>query len=190
LDEAGRGPLAGPVVAAAVALKTCRFKTEVRDSKQMSAAARERAFHEIFENAVVGIGSIGPGVIDEVNISRATFYAMHNAVLQLLSRLPRAGASPAHLRKKVFLLIDGNRFQTDLPYAYRTIVSGDSRSLSVACASVVAKVYRDRVLSAYDRVFPQYGFRRHKGYPTLEHRRALKRYGPSVIHRLTFQGVE
>ncbi len=187
LDEAGRGPLAGPVVAAAVALKFFRFTQVIRDSKKMTPLQRTRAFHDIYENGYVGVGIVSKAVIDTINISQATFCAMANAVYQLISYLPAPLARPAALKKNMCLLVDGNRFQTDLPYAYRTIVSGDARSISIACASVVAKVVRDRILLTYDRIYPQYGFKQHKGYPTEQHRKALKRHGPSPIHRLTYQ---
>ncbi len=187
LDEAGRGPLAGPVVAAAVVLKSSFFRSPIRDSKKMTALQRERAFHDIYDNAYVGVGIISRAVIDAINISNATFSAMTNAVLQMLSRLPPDYADPGGLKRQLFLLVDGNRFKTDLPYHFQTIVSGDARSLSIACASVVAKVTRDRILMAYDKIYPQYGFKKHKGYPTAEHRNAIERYGFSPIHRLTFR---
>jgi len=89
-------------------------------------------------------------------------------------------------QSNIFLLVDGNRFKTDLPYPFRTLVKGDSRSLSVACASIIAKVTRDRILDTYDKVFPDYGFRQHKGYPTVAHKKAIKKHGLSIVHRKTF----
>ncbi len=189
LDEAGRGPLAGPVVAAAVVLRSSRFRCLIRDSKKMTALQRERAFHDIHEKAYVGVGIISRAVIDEMNIANATFSAMANAVIQMVSRLPPDFSDPGFLKKQLCLLVDGNRFKTDLPYYFKTIVSGDARSLSIACASVVAKVVRDRILIAYDKIYPQYGFKKHKGYPTVEHRNAIKRYGLSPIHRLTYRSA-
>ena len=189
LDEAGRGPLAGPVVAAAVTLKSARLNCPVRDSKKMTALQRERAFHAIHDNAYVGVGIISREVIDELNISNATFCAMTNAVIQLVSRLPPECSDPVFLKEQFCLLVDGNRFKADLPYHFKTIVSGDARSLSIACASVVAKVTRDRILVAYDKIYPQYGFKKHKGYPTAEHRNAIRQYGFSPIHRLTYQSL-
>ena len=189
LDEAGRGPLAGPVVAAAVILKSFRFRCPIRDSKKMTALQRERAFHQIQDNAYIGVGVISRAVIDEVNISNATFCAMTNAVLEMVSRLPPGHSAPGFLREQLCLLVDGNRFKSDLPYCFKTIVSGDARSLSIACASVVAKVVRDRILVAYDKIYPQYGFKKHKGYPTAEHRSAIQKHGLSPIHRLTYQSL-
>ena len=184
LDEAGRGPLAGPVVAAAVHLTSYRFrKARINDSKKMTAAARETAFHEIFQCGHVGIGIVSESVIDEINILNASHTAMDLAVTQLLRRVP-AGIIGAD--SEVKLLVDGNIFRTQLPYAYETIVDGDARCLSIACASIIAKVYRDRVMSHYDRLFPQYGFKKHKGYPTAAHHHAIDVYGPCRIHRRSF----
>jgi len=186
VDEAGRGPLAGPVVAAAVCLRHFNFKNSINDSKKMSAKARTAAFHEIFEKAYVGIGIISEKTIDIVNILNASHLAMEMAIKELIRRLPRAsGASP----DQVTLLIDGNIFRTQLPYPYQAIIGGDGKSLSIACASIIAKVYRDRILGIYDKILPQYGFAKHKGYPTKAHRLAIKKHGTSIIHRKSFQGA-
>jgi ribonuclease HII len=126
-------------------------------------------------------------VIDTHNILRATFFAMTRAVTEMISRLPEDVSGRDDFEKKVLLLVDGNRFESPLPYLCRKIVAGDSLSLSIACASIVAKVTRDRILTEYDKVFPQYGFCRHKGYPTAEHRQAIKKHGLSPIHRKTFR---
>ncbi len=179
VDEAGRGPLAGPVVASAIILKTRRFVAKIDDSKKISSKEREIAFDEIWQNAYVGIGIINETVIDTVNILTATFLAMQQAIQQVVDRLP--------VQRKTFLLVDGNRFRTELPYSYQTIVAGDSLSFSIACASIVAKVMRDRILNMYDRVFPGYGFKNHKGYPTESHRKAIKQLGHCPIHRRTFR---
>ena len=189
IDEVGRGPLAGPVVASAVALRKTQFLSRIDDSKKMTPVQREKAFLEIFNNAHVGIGVISESVIDDVNILQATFLAMRNAVDNLLSYLPAVIKDQKEFTATTFLLIDGNRFQSDLPYKYQTIVNGDGLSLSIACASIVAKVTRDRILNSYDQVFPEYGFKDHKGYPTFQHREALKKFGPSLIHRKTFHGA-
>ena len=186
VDEAGRGPLAGPVVAAAVCLKDQNFTVPIRDSKKLSARQRERAFHEIYENALVGVGIISETVIDQLNILEATYVAMTNAVNEVLSQIPHVVRQETNFNEKVCLLIDGGRFKSDLPYTFKTIVRGDTHVFSIACASIVAKVTRDRILEAYDRVFPQYGFKRHKGYPTAQHKLALRQWGPSMIHRKTF----
>ena len=186
VDEAGRGPLAGPVVAAAVSLKEKEFPVAIRDSKQLSPAQREAAFAEIYLRAYVGVGVMNETVIDEVNILNATFFAMHNAVRDLIARLPASYKDRNGFEREVCLLVDGDRFKTDLPYHHETIIQGDKRVLSIACASIVAKVTRDRMLGVYHRVFPRYGFDRHKGYPTAEHKKAIECFGLSLIHRRSF----
>ena len=186
VDEAGRGPLAGPVVAAAVALQNTRFQSRIDDSKKLTPRQREQSFIEIFENAFVGIGIMSEAVIDEVNILQATYLAMSNAVEQLIDKIPFEVQARNDFPQMVCLLIDGNSFKSDLPYTYQTITSGDGLSLSIAAASIIAKVTRDRILRTYDQIFPQYGLRRHKGYPTLQHKLAIRQFGPSVIHRKTF----
>ncbi|MBL8014219.1 MAG: ribonuclease HII [Candidatus Omnitrophica bacterium] len=187
VDEAGRGPLAGPVISAAVFLKSSQFEHSIKDSKKMTERQREQAFLEIFEKGVVGIGVMNESVIDSCNILQATFLAMASAVRQLISRLPQESVCLNNFDKQVFLLIDGPHFKTDLPYGHRTIIDGDDKCLSIACASIVAKVYRDRVLRSYDRIYPQYGFKSHKGYPTEAHRKAIMKNGLSPIHRRSFQ---
>jgi ribonuclease HII len=186
IDEAGRGPLAGPVVAAAVALKKDSPPFPLRDSKKLSAAQREKTFHKIYEYAHVGVGIMSETVIDEVNILQATFLAMQNAVEQLLAKFLVPIEDKKDFAKRICLLIDGNQFQSDMPYCFKTIVRGDEQVLSIACASIVAKVTRDRILEVYHRIFPEYGFNQHKGYPTRQHKQALWRLGPSLIHRKTF----
>ena len=182
VDEAGRGPLVGPVVAAAVCLKTFEFDTNIRDSKKLSPKRREEAFVEISDKAYVGFGIMSESVIDAVNILEATYMAMNNAVRQLISVMP---ADPA-LRTKSCLLIDGNRFKSDQPVAYRTIVKGDSKVQSIAAASIMAKVMRDRIIGVYDQIFPEYGFKQHKGYGTKAHKEAIAKHGPSPIQRHSF----
>ncbi len=186
VDEAGRGPLAGPVVAAAVCLREHDFKTLINDSKKMTARNREAAFHEIFNKAYVGIGMMSEGVIDTINILNATFKAMDAAIENLVRQIPTTEISQEHLKAQVMIFVDGNQFRTSLPFRYKTIIGGDGLSLSIACASIVAKVYRDRLMDGYDQVFPQYGFNRHKGYPTVQHRQAISQHGLSVIHRKSF----
>ena len=186
IDEVGRGPLAGPVVAAAVLLKKRRFRVSIRDSKVMTPENRQEAFHEILNNAYIGVGIVSEVDIDQINILQATFLAMTNAVQQLMLRFSR-DQKQIDNTSQICLLIDGNQFKSDLPYAYRTVIGGDAKILSIACASIVAKVTRDRILNMYDQIFPDYGFRRHKGYPTREHRMAMEKHGPSLIHRKSFQ---
>jgi len=174
IDEAGRGPLAGPVIAAAVILPPGYEHPEITDSKKLSPRRRERLCEVIERDAVsIGIGVVEAPVIDAVNILQATLLAMKEAVLEL-------SPSPD------YLLIDGlNRI--DLAIHQETIIRGDSRSLSVASASIVAKVSRDRLMEMYHRQFPQYNFLRNKGYGTREHREAILKFGRSKIHRRSFR---
>lgn len=173
VDEAGRGPLAGPVVASAVVVREFSFEARIDDSKLMTPAAREIAYREILEKCAVGVSIVEHEVIDEINILQATLRAMRGAV----SRLP----VPPDC-----LLVDGNK-SPDVACKSFAIVDGDAKSLSIACASIVAKVTRDRIMEEYSRMFPQYGFARHKGYGTSEHYDALEKHGPSPIHRRSFR---
>ena len=182
VDEAGRGPLAGPVVAGAVALKTTHFETRVDDSKKLSARQREMAFNELINKSIFGIGIIDEKVIDSLNILVATRMAMEKAIESLLGKIKSS------YKRRIHLLIDGDvSLNIDLPYT--NIIRGDSKSKSIASASILAKVIRDHIMSFYDEKYPQYGFLRHKGYPTKMHRDALKRFGPCKIHRTSFCGV-
>ncbi|MBU1124821.1 MAG: ribonuclease HII [Candidatus Omnitrophica bacterium] len=182
VDEAGRGPLAGPVVAAAVALKTFRFKNKIDDSKKLSSCAREKAFQEIIGKAVFGVGIINEKVIDRVNILVATGLAMQKAISVLLKKVESAAPQRTHI------IVDGiMKLEVDLPYT--SIIRGDGKSKSIASASIIAKVIRDRIMERYDRRYPEYGFKRHCGYPTKSHREALRKSGPSPIHRKSFAGV-
>lgn len=175
VDEAGRGPLAGPVVAAAVILKTFRFNERVDDSKKLSANKREKAFSEIIKKSIFGIGIVDEKTIDRINIYQATKKAMHEALSKLRT-------TPD------YVIVDGKmKLTTKCPI--RCIPKGDSKSLSIAAASIIAKVTRDRIMHEYDDVYPQYGFSRHKGYGTKAHMAALRKYGPSQIHRKTFHPV-
>ena len=176
VDEAGRGPLAGPVVASAVIVRDFSFSEVVDDSKKMSHAAREKAFDEILARCEVGIGVVENDEIDRINILEATFKAMQDAVTRL-SALPDC------------LLIDGNK-SPKIPVRQFAIVDGDALSFSIACASVVAKVTRDRMMDYYDELYPQYGFSEHKGYGTSAHVEAIKKYGPCRIHRTSFEPVK
>jgi ribonuclease HII len=179
VDEAGRGPLAGPVVAAAVLLKDLRFIHRIDDSKKLTPAQRKAAFFEIKSKSLYAIAAIGHKKIDQVNILQATILAMHKAIAQLAKQLTRREL------KRVFVLIDGNmRFKLDFPY--QSIVQGDAKSLSIAAASILAKERRDQLMIAYHQVYPQYEFIKHKGYPTQLHRSILKKIGPVAIHRKSF----
>ena len=179
VDEAGRGPLAGPVVAAAVALKTTRFINRIDDSKKLTASAREKAFLEILKKSLFGIGIVNERVIDRVNIAVATRMAMEEAVSSLLKKI----SAGKYLRMHV--IVDGN-MPLDASLPHTTIIKGDAKSMSIAAASILAKVTRDRIMDMYDRVFPEYGFRQHKGYPTQAHRDSIKKFGSTIIHRKSF----
>jgi ribonuclease HII len=177
IDEAGRGPLAGPVVAAAVILPDRFPSADVNDSKQLSPVQRDRLYELIYAQAVaVGIGIVDAIEIDRINILRASLLAMVMAASNL---------DPA----PDCLLVDGN-FPVPLALAQQTIVKGDALSLSIAAASIVAKVTRDRLMSRYDQDYPQYGFAGHKGYGTHTHREAIVRHGCCPIHRRSFKGVK
>lgn len=176
IDEAGRGPLAGPVVAAAVIMQVSDPIAEINDSKLLSAAVREALFDKIQENAIaVGVGVISSDVIDRINIYQATRLAMRDAVMEIVP-LPD------------YLLIDGP-MSLELDIRQKPIVKGDRLSFSVAAAAIMAKVTRDRIMMELHEKYPQYGFDRHKGYGTKTHRDALLKYGPSPIHRKFFKGV-
>jgi ribonuclease HII len=182
VDEAGRGPLAGPVVAAAVALKSRRLKCRIDDSKKLSPRQREMAFQEITGNSFWGIGIVDNKAIDALNILQATRRAMQQAVCSLVEKANFSPTSAIHV------IIDGNVL-IDVEFPCLAIVRGDARSKSIASASILAKVTRDRIMLGYDEIFPEYGFKKHKGYPTPEHKRALDKFGPSPIHRQSFSGV-
>lgn len=172
IDEAGRGPLAGPVVAAAVVLTSYDFKARIDDSKRLSAAARERAYKEIQQKAFIGVGVVSEDTIDKINIYQATMLAMQMSVLDLYIRPD-------------LLLIDGNiKLKTRTEQI--AIVRGDQKSISIACASIVAKVSRDRLLKFYDNIFPGYDFSGHKGYGTSRHINTIADKGLSPIHRRSF----
>jgi ribonuclease HII len=177
VDEAGRGPLAGPVVAAAVILRPDTPIDGVMDSKKLTEARRDTLFDSIMEQALaVGVGVSDHHLIDRINILQATLQAMRQAVTNL--------ALPPD-----YLLIDGiSTIPVTIPQ--KTIKKGDSASLSIAAASIIAKVTRDRLMVEYDRQFPGYGFAAHKGYGCVSHLEAIAQLGPCAIHRQTFRGVK
>ncbi len=180
VDEAGRGPLAGPVVAAVVVLSEGQTITGVRDSKQLSAARRETLAVQIKEQAVGwSLGQAAVEEIDKLNILQATMLAMRRAVEGL-------GFSPERLQ------FDGDRAPVLRNYcgAAETIVGGDRICVAISAASILAKVDRDHAMIVLDRDFPDYGFARHKGYATAEHRAALQRFGPCPVHRRSFRPVQ
>lgn len=173
VDEAGRGPVAGPVCAAAVILPGGIVIEGLNDSKKLSEKKREKLFDEITENALAwSVSLVDERVIDEINILQATFRAMAQAIAQLDPSAQLA-------------LVDGNR-AADFGLPVRTIVKGDGLSASIAAASILAKVTRDRLMEQYAEQYPQYGFEIHKGYGTKRHYAALREFGPCPIHRMSF----
>ena len=178
VDEVGRGPLAGPVVAACVVFPQNLLLPEVNDSKKVTAKKRERLFDQIVENASeVGIGIVGEGTIDSMNILNASLKAMRKAVKKL-KRVPE------------FILVDGNQRIPDLPLPQMPVIKGDSKSLSIAAASIVAKVIRDRIMLNCHQKYPEFSFAAHKGYATRAHVEALQAFGPCEIHRRSFKLVK
>ena len=173
IDEAGRGPLAGPVVAGAVILPKDEKILYVNDSKKLSEKKREMLYDEIMDRALaVGVGVVGPERIDEINILQATYEAMRMAVAQL--------------KVQPDILLNDAVTIPDLKVRQVPIVKGDAKSVSIAAASIIAKVTRDRLMREYGQVFPEYEFASNKGYGTKSHIEALKTYGPTPIHRRTF----
>ncbi len=227
VDEAGRGPLAGPVVAACVHYKQADFSVLpewekefafVRDSKTLSEKKREAMFSFIGERFDIGVGIIYPETIDRVNILQATFLAMKEAAGDLQRRMrqnshadsshpglvsgshgnTRAPHNTEMLKRvqhdrynsdSILLLIDGNQKIPNFSVAQELVVGGDRLVRTIAAASIIAKVTRDRMMDEYDALYPEYGFKKHKGYGTKAHMEALKRYGPTPIHRVSFAPV-
>lgn len=174
IDEAGRGPLAGPVVAAAVIFRSDAVDLPgINDSKKLSEKKRNLLFDEIMkQSAAYGIGIVDNNEIDEINILQATYKAMHKAIKSLVV-------------KPDYLIIDGNSFK-DIGIDFTTIIKGDAKSVSISAASILAKVTRDKIMTEYSLVYPQYHFDKHKGYPTSEHFEMITKYGETPIHRKTF----
>jgi ribonuclease HII len=175
IDEAGRGPWAGPVVAAAVILNQNNFPSGLNDSKKLTHERREALFDPIMQASDVGIGIVSAAEIDQLNILQATYLAMRRAVENLKT-------------KPELALVDGNRAPV-LPCKVKTIIGGDGKSLSIAAASIIAKVTRDRMMFAMNQLYPHYGFAKHKGYGTAVHAAALTQHGPCAEHRKTFKPV-
>lgn len=173
VDEAGRGPLSGPVIAAALILDPENIPNDLDDSKALSHGVRERVLNNLLKSAKIGIGISEPAEIDRINILWASMIAMKRAVENLPISVDYA-------------LIDGNRVPRDLPCEAQAIVKGDAKSLSIAAASIVAKVTRDAIMSETDQRFPGYGWARHKGYPTKAHKDAILKLGRTPIHRWSF----
>ena len=178
VDEVGRGPLAGPVVAACCILPANYLLENLNDSKQVSVIERERLYTALSTDPKIqyGVGVVEVVEIDRINILQASLFAMQKAVSSL-SQPPD------------YLLVDGNRLpKTDIPG--EAVIGGDGKSLSIAAASIIAKVTRDRMLERLDEEYPLYGFKKHKGYATPEHLRAISLYGPCAIHRTTFEPIK
>jgi ribonuclease HII len=172
IDEAGRGPLAGPVVAGAVIVLDNNFTERIDDSKKLTAKMRERAFIDILNHCDTGVGVVSENEIDDMNIFRATLLAMKRALEELNERPD-------------YLLIDG-KMDVQVPQPRTCLVRGESLSTSIACASIVAKVFRDKLMLEEDKKYPNYGFKKHKGYGTKEHMDNIRKYGLSPIHRMSF----
>ncbi len=209
LDESGRGPLAGPVVAAAVCLrKNLKSGKEpfsaklaengslvIKDSKKLSPKKRETLYKLLIKNPNIkwGIGRVSEKVIDKVNILEATKLAMIKAIKKLKKTTTHPPRPPTRLSAggplPDFLIIDGN-FKLNLPIPQKSIIKADEKVFSCAAASIIAKVYRDRIMRRYHKKYSQYGFDKHKGYPTKQHRKMLKKHGPCKIHRKTFKPVK
>lgn len=181
VDEAGRGPLAGPVVAACVIVpRGCDYSL-FKDSKLLTPRRRAVLFDILKDcGALIGVGLAGPREIEQINILQASLLAMKRAMEDCTVK--NQGCSPE------YLLVDGG-FQVPAAVSQQTLVKGESKSASIAAASIIAKVTRDRLMADNHHLYPQYGFLRHQGYPTKEHRLAISRYGPCPLHRRTFRGV-
>lgn len=198
VDEAGRGPLAGPVVAAAamyrdqadfaVSEELGKLMRFVRDSKTLSEKKRDEMYGFVREHFLVGVGVVHSGTIDRMNILEATFLAMKEAVADV-KRAIGAERSTGTAAEDMVLLVDGNMKIPNLSVTQEAIVDGDALVRSIAAASIVAKVTRDRMMLEYDQAYPAYGFARHKGYGTKEHMDALRRHGACPIHRMSFKPV-
>ena len=177
IDEAGRGPLAGPVFASAVIMNPKKIPAGINDSKKLSPSKRDYFFNKIIESALsYSISNVSEGIIDEINIREASKFAMEKSAEKL---------SP----QPDILLIDGN-MEINYSVCQKTIKKGDSRSYSMAAAFILAKGSRDRLMMEYHEIYPQYGFNRHKGYPTKEHIENIRKFGPCPIHRKTFRYVK
>lgn len=177
VDEAGRGPLAGPVVSAAVILPDTFSDERITDSKKLTPKKRDLLFETIYSKAIaIGIGIVDPIEIDRINILQAALLSMSIAVDNLVPNPD-------------YLLIDGNK-KIPSTITQEPVVKGDSLSISIAAASIIAKVSRDRLMVRYHEEYPDYGFSGHKGYPTKAHKTAVRNFGPCPIHRQTFRGVK
>ena len=174
IDEAGRGPLAGPVVVASVIMPKDSMIEGVNDSKKVSEKKREKLYDEITQNAIAwSVGIIDQNRIDEINILNATKEGLTKSLIELN-------------QKPDIILVDALKNMDTLGIKYESIIKGDAKSYSIAAASIIAKVTRDRIMKQWDEIYPQYGFVKHKGYGTAAHIAAIKEYGPSMLHRKSF----
>ncbi len=181
VDEAGRGPLAGPVVAGCVIFRSEPEAQRYRDSKKLTANQRDKLYAVLHDSdAIIGVGIAESAEIDQINILQASLLAMQRAVQDC--GVNRSGVSPD------FLLVDGT-FKVPLELPQQPLIKGESKSASIAAASIIAKVTRDRLMAKYHLQYPQYNFQQHKGYPTKAHRAAIFEFGPCPLHRKTFKGV-
>ena len=181
VDEAGRGPLAGPVVAAAVYIPEGFDTTGIDDSKKLSSKNRELFYNKITESCAYSHFAIDNKLIDEINILEATKLAMRFSIQQLID-------SPAV--KDVYVIVDGNFLPDGLDVPAKCVIGGDGLSVSIAAASIIAKVWRDRVMDSYNRIWPAYGFNTNRGYGTKHHREVIEMIGPCSIHRKSFRRVK
>ncbi len=196
IDEAGRGPWAGPVVAACVLLNSKVPLKLLKDSKQLSALQREKAYAVITKECGYGIGIVDNDSIDSIGIKKATELAMDKALVDFRKFLPLEGGGKVGVRGthrsqrklEILLLIDGNDKFT-FPFPHQSIIKGDTKIPAISAASIVAKVWRDKLMDLYHEAYPQYGFNKHKGYGTDQHHKALKKYGLCAIHRLSYKPV-
>jgi ribonuclease HII len=189
VDEAGRGPLAGPVVAGAVILEEREWSEEekklwdlIKDSKKLSEKRREEVFEFLMENFRVGVGICNHETIDRINVLEATFLAMKKAIGELKNQIKEQ-------EKKMIILVDGDKIIPNFSEEQKSIISGDKLVKSISAASIIAKVTRDRMMNEFDKKYPVYQFAKHKGYGTRIHIEALKQNGPCEIHRKTFAPV-
>ena len=178
IDEAGRGPLAGPVVVGAVVMKPESKIEWVNDSKKVTEKRRDILYDMITEEALAwGVGIVSEKEIDEINILNATKKGLHIALGEVIEKLGK---------KPEIVITDALKEIDTFKIPYQSIIKGDATCYSISCASIIAKVTRDRIMKEWDEVYPQYGFNSHKGYGTAKHIEAIKKYGPSPIHRKTF----
>lgn len=195
IDEAGRGPLCGPVVAAAVVFRESEEMLSklqewkfIRDSKKLSEKQREKSFDFVMKHAWVGVGIMPAETIDRVNILEATLLAMKSAIASLKQQLTKNNQQKIQ-DEDLRILVDGNQLIPNIPFEQHAVVNGDALMKVIAAASIIAKVTRDRMMHQYDKEYPQYGFAQHKGYGTKAHMDALRKWGPCPIHRMSFRPV-